>query len=282
MVSIWTSGLVVGFGLIVAIGAQNAFVLRQGIRREHVAVVVLICMLGDILLVSAGTAGIGVLVERVPWLITVLKWAGAVYLLWFAYGSFRSAAQPQALSTTPGGTAGIEENAGRENRGTLSAGESFEDTGAPGGAIGTDQGVPGATAVSARGMTSSSQPVLTDMVTSSAVIPTRHRQSKAAGAAANRSMKSVAFAAFAITFLNPHVYLDTVIFLGSIANQHGSGGKWIFALGAITASTVWFIALGLGARALAGPLGKPKVWQALDVIIGIIMIVIATTLIISA
>ena len=189
------AGMLAGFSLIIAIGAQNAFVLRQGIRREHVGVVVSICAACDFVLIIAGTLGVGALVTAHPVVLTVFKWAGAAYLLWFAFTSFRSAMHPQALEM-------------RESS------------------------------------------------------PSR----------------SIVLSALAITLLNPHVYLDTVVMLGNLANQHGPD-RWWFTLGACLASLIWFPALGYGARALAGPLGRPGVWRLIDLVIGMVMIAIAVRLI---
>jgi L-lysine exporter family protein LysE/ArgO len=183
-----------GLSLIVAIGAQNAYVLRQGLRREHVAVVVVICALSDLLLIAAGTLGIGAIVTYVPWLLVALTWGGVAYLLWFAYRSFRSAMHPQGLSSG--------EDAGR---------------------------------------------------------------------------RSIIASALALTYLNPHVYLDTVVMLGTLATQQG-GGRWIFAAGAGTGSIVWFTALGFGARALSGPLGRPSTWRVVDVLVGLTMLAVAVRL----
>ena len=192
------AGMLAGFSLIIAIGAQNAFVLRQGIRREHVGVVVSICAACDFVLIIAGTLGVGALVTAHPVVLTVFKWAGAAYLLWFAFTSFRSAMHPQALEM-------------RESS------------------------------------------------------PSR----------------SIVLSALAITLLNPHVYLDTVLMLGSIANQHGTLGRWWFAGGAMTASLAWFTGLGLGARALAPKLAHPRTWQVIDVVVGVTMLVIAALLVFS-
>ena len=189
------AGMLAGFSLIIAIGAQNAFVLRQGIRREHVGVVVSICAACNFVLIIAGTLGVGALVTAHPVVLTVFKWAGAAYLLWFAFTSFRSAMHPQALEM-------------RESS------------------------------------------------------PSR----------------SIVLSALAITLLNPHVYLDTVVMLGNLANQHGPD-RWWFTLGACLASLIWFPALGYGARALAGPLGRPGIWRLIDLVIGMVMIAIAIRLI---
>lgn len=189
------AGLLTGLGLILAIGAQNAFVLRQGLRREHVGVVVALCAASDVVLIVAGTAGVGLLVQHVPWALEALRWLGAAYLVWFAVGSFRSALRPQALE-----------------------------------------------------------------------------------AQAPRSRTSVVGTTLALTWLNPHVYLDTVVMLGSLANQHGPDGRWVFAAGACVASIAWFSSLGWGARALSGPLGRPAVWRGLDLAIGALMLVLAVAL----
>lgn len=188
------AGLLTGLSLIMAIGAQNAFVLRQGIRREHVAVVVAICALSDAVLIIAGTLGIGVLVTTFPIVLDVLKWGGVAYLLWFAFTSFRSAWRAEGLKE-----------------------------------------------------------------------------------AAPRSAGSVIATTLALTFLNPHVYLDTVIMLGNLANQYGPD-RWLFAGGAAAGSLLWFTSLGFGARALARPLAKASVWRAIDIAIGVIMIAIAIRL----
>lgn len=188
--------MLTGLALIVAIGAQNAFVLRQGIRREHIGAVLAVCMAGDALLIVAGTAGIGALVTRFPGVLEVLRWAGAAYLLWFAVRSFMAAARPSAL---------VEEG--------------------------------------------------------------------------SRSKNSVIVTAAALTFLNPHVYLDTVVLLGSLANQQGSGLRWTFAVGAVTGSVLWFSALGYGARALAGVLTSPRAWRWIDASIGVLMVVLAIRLV---
>ena len=193
------NGFLLGASLIIAIGAQNAFVLRQGIRREHVAAVVAICALSDLLLIALGTAGIGVVVERAGIVLTVLRWAGVVYLLWFAVQSFRRAWKPGELHEQ----AGSDASTGRR----------------------------------------------------AAVVRT----------------------ALALTWLNPHVYLDTVVMLGNLANQH-QPWRWWFAAGAGAASITWFTALGFGARALAKPLGSPRTWRVLDLVIGVVMIAIAIKL----
>ena len=171
------TGFVTGLSLIVAIGAQNAFVLRQGLLRSHVGVVVAICALSDLVLVVAGVAGIGTIVEEAPEAITVVRWLGVAFLTWYGVSSLLRARRPDSLRAASGG-AGTRRTA-----------------------------------------------VLT---------------------------------ALALTWLNPHVYLDTVLLLGSIAQQHGTDGRWWFALGAGVASIVWFTCLGYGARRASGILASPR------------------------
>jgi len=188
--------MLTGLALIVAIGAQNAFVLRQGIRQEHIGAVVAVCMAGDALLILTGTAGIGALVTRFPEVLEVLRWAGAAYLLWFAVRSFLAAARPSALAEQ-----------------------------------------------------------------------------------APRSKNSVIATTAALTFLNPHVYLDTVVLLGSLANQQGPDLRWTFAAGAVAGSILWFSILGYGARALAGVLSSPRTWRWIDASIGVLMVILAVRLV---
>jgi L-lysine exporter family protein LysE/ArgO len=195
VLSIWVAGLITGLALIVAIGAQNAFVLHQGIRREHVGVVVALCTVSDAMLITAGTLGVGVVVTQAPAALIVLKWAGAIYLLCWAARSF-------AASVTPSTLAGY----------------------------------------------------------------------------AARSRGSVVSTTLAVTYLNPHVYLDTVVLLGGLANQHGLEARWVFVTGAVAASAAWFPALGYGAQALSAVLSSPRSWQVIEAVTGVVMLGIAVKL----
>lgn len=184
-----------GLGLIIAIGAQNVWVIRQGIRRERIGLVVAICILCDALLIAAGTAGIGFVTRFAPWLLTALRWGGVVYLLWFAWNSAASA---------------------------LSA-------------------------------------------------------HKTLAASPKRSASSIVWGTLAVSLLNPHVYLDTVVMLGTVTNTFGAD-KWSAGLGAMTASTLWFSLLGWGARAASRILRSPLTWRIIDGIVALIMVVVAATL----
>lgn len=197
MLQIVLTGMVTGLGLIIAIGAQNAFVLRQGIRREHIGTVIVVCTLADIALICIGTAGVGALVSSQPAALTAIRWLGAAYLLWFAVGALRSAARPSGLT-----------------------------------------------------------------------------------ASAPASRGSVLTTTLALTFLNPHVYLDTVLLLGTIAAAHGDA-RWWFALGACVGSVLWFTALGLGARALSRPLSSPTTWRVVDLLVAAVMVALAVRLLVG-
>jgi L-lysine exporter family protein LysE/ArgO len=191
------AGLLTGLSLIVAIGAQNAFVLRQGLARQYVGPVVAVCAVSDAVLIAAGVTGIGALVEHAGWVLEVVRWLGVAFLATYGILSLLRARRP----------------------GTLEAARA---------------GVP--------------------------------------------SRKAAVGRALALTYLNPHVYLDTVLLLGSIANQHGNGGRWWFAVGAAAGSVLWFTGLGYGAGAGQRLLATPRAWQVLDVLIGLTMLAIALSL----
>ncbi len=196
MIDSAVAGLLTGWSLIVAIGAQNAYVLRQGLARRYVGVVVAICSVSDLVLILAGIAGIGTIVEKAPVALDVVRWLGVAFLVGYGVSSLLRARRTQGLEAARAGAG---------------------------------------------------------------------------------SVRAAAVTAMALTWLNPHVYLDTVLLLGSIANQHGDG-RWWFGAGAALASLLWFTALGYGARLAHGLLASARAWQVLDVLIGLTMIVIAATL----
>lgn len=191
------TGFAIGGSLIVAIGAQNAFVLRQGIKREHVFAVALFCAASDATLIALGVAGLGFLIERVPSLVTVVTLFGIVFLLAYGGMAARRALAPSGM---------------------------------------------------------------------------------AVGAGAPMSLKAALSACAAFTFLNPHVYLDTVILVGSLAAGYSGQERWAYGIGASSASFVWFFALGYGARVLTPLFEKPVAWRILDAIIALVMGMIALKL----
>ncbi|NOD92315.1 LysE family transporter [Ruegeria sp. HKCCD4884] len=192
------AGFALGFSLILAIGAQNAFILRQGLRREHVFILCLTCAVSDAVLIGAGVAGFGTLAQAVPWFETVMRYGGAAFLTWYGLRSLGSAWQGGAVME-----------------------------------IGNGQ---------------------------------------------RTSLKTALLTVLAFTWLNPHVYLDTVVLIGSISAQYDD--RLGFALGAMTSSFVFFFSLGYGAGVLSPVFTRPRAWQVLDAGIGIVMLGIALKLVV--
>lgn len=213
MITSLVAGLGLGLSLIVAIGAQNLFVLRQGIRREHVLLVATICALSDAALIVLGVSGVGFALQALPWLVDVVRWAGAVFLVGYGLRAAWRVWRPSGETLTSPST-------------------SAEDASHP-----------GPVAVRAR----------------TAALP-------------------VVLTCLALTWLNPHVYLDTVFLLGSVANTHGDT-RWWFALGACLASIAWFFGLAYGSRHLGRWLSTPRAWRILDAIIAVVMIGLGISLV---
>ena len=194
------AGFALGGGLIVAIGAQNAFVIRQGVLNSHIFWICLFCAVSDTVLIWSGVYGMGVIAQTLPWFIPVLTYGGAAFLVWYGVKAFRRVLKPEALN--------------QEGR-----------------------------------------------------------------TATNLFMALVTCAA--LTWLNPHVYLDMVILIGTIANARPANEHAPFALGASLTSFMWFFTIGYGAKALRGPLSKPLVWRGIDLIIALIMFYLAYKLLIG-
>ena len=233
LVSSLLVGLGLGFSLIIAIGAQNLFVLRQGIRREHVFAVAAICAFSDLALIVVGVSGIGAVLQAVPWLVGVIRWAGAAFLVGYGLLAARRAIRPSGEALV---TSEVDADAARQ-----------PDAGA---------GTPVA----------SGGPVVS-VATTATFTGTR------------TGLMAAVLTCLALTWLNPHVYLDTVFLLGSVANTHGDG-RWAFAAGAGVASIVWFFGLAYGARLLGGVLGSPRAWRVLDAVIAVVMVVLGVLLVV--
>ena len=197
-----TAGAMLGAGLILAIGAQNAFVLRQGLRREHVLLVVLTCLMGDIICISAGVAGVGGFIVSHPSFLAIATWGGALFLLYY------------------GGLAVWRAIRARDRLLVETTGEKT--------------------------------PAM-----------------------------SVFLTALAFTFLNPHVYLDTVVLLGSLSTQYGDE-RWWFSLGAMLESVVWFFALGFGAQLLTPIFRRASAWRIFDAIVAVLLWILAASLILNS
>jgi len=189
-------GFFTGLSLIIAIGAQNAFVIRQGLTRRHVFAVVAICSLIDASLIALGIGGLGAAIQGLPWLLEVIRWFGVAYLTWFGIKSVISATKSQTLDPS-----GVE----------------------------------------------------------------------------SKSVGKVIATVVTLSLLNPHVYLDTVIFVGGVGNTFGDN-RWYFAFGAMLASLIWFTSIGYGAKAASRFMSKPIFWKVLDAVIAVIMFALAVTL----
>lgn len=186
------TGLATTLGLIVAIGPQNLFVLRQGLTATHVLPVVALCVVSDALLIAAGTAGLGALVTAHPGVVDAMRYLGGAYLLILGALAARRCLRPPHIASdaTPTSSAGLW---------------------------------------------------------------------------------AVLGAAAAMTWLNPHIYLDTVVLIGSLANSHGDALRWLFALGAAVGSLIWFLALGKGASRMAPWFRSPRAWRVLDAVVAVVM-----------
>lgn len=196
----YLNGLVIAAGLIIALGAQNAFVLAQSLRREHHLPVALLCVLCDALLVAAGVFGLATLLAQNPVLLGIARWGGAAFLLFYGAQAALRACKPK----------GLEQN---ERNGP-------------------------------------------------------------------RSRRAVLLAALAVTLLNPHVYLDTVLLIGSLGAQQSVPGA--YTLGAASASLLWFFSLALGAAWLAPWLSRPNTWRLIDLAVALMMFSIAWQLILDS
>jgi L-lysine exporter family protein LysE/ArgO len=197
--SAFTTGFALSATLIIAIGAQNAFVLRQGIRKEHVAPIVMFCAVADLVLIGAGVLGLATLLGDSPLLVALLTIAGSAFLAWYGVRALGRSLMPQSLQASAG-----------------------------------------------------DQPI---------------------------SLGSAMAQAAGFTLLNPHVYLDTVLLMGSIGTRQPPDLRLWFVGGAACASGVWFTTLGFGARLLAPIFARPAAWRVLDTLIGLTMVSLAVMLI---
>lgn len=198
MLSAASAGFVTGASLIIAIGSQNAFVLRQGLQRRHVGLIVAVCSLGDIVLILSGVAGIGALVREWPALLQVLRFGGAAFLGWYGVNAAQRAWR---------GSSGLAPTQGNEGH-----------------------------------------------------------------------WRRALLASLAFTFLNPHVYLDTMVLVGSLSTRYPGAAQWAFGLGACAASLVWFSTLGFGARLLVPVFRNPQAWRVLDALIAVFMLTLCVLL----
>ncbi|MGO3360803.1 MAG: LysE/ArgO family amino acid transporter [Corynebacterium sp.] len=232
--SIAAAGLLFNLTVIVGMGPQNVVLLKQGVRRWGVGLVVSVFIIGDLILLPLGTAGVGVVVDQAPWLLDILRWAGVAYLLWFASTCLRDMRNPSAIDTSSDQPS-VDMDTVIADTPTLTSTGPVDG----GSQVATMTRPPRAT-VRTRAITR--MPAL-------AALPT----------------------ALAVTFLNPAAWVDGVVVFGSMANQYGDG-KWMFATGALVGSVLFFVAAGYGARLLSKPLASVKVWRWINLGIGLMMI----------
>ncbi len=189
--SVFLTGLLIGGSLIIAIGAQNAYVLKQGLLKSHIFIICLICALSDAILIAIGTSGVGKIVENHPEWLRIITWLGAIYLTVYGLSSIRASFNSETL--------------------------------------------------------------------------------KAASQNSKQNTKTIITTVLALTFLNPHVYLDTVLLIGSVASPYTDNDHYYFTFGAISASFIWFFSLGYGARLLLPIFARPASWRILNIVIALIM-----------
>lgn len=253
------AGFGVGFGLIVAIGAQNAFILRSGVRRQHLLAVVLVCALSDVVLITSGIAGIGALLDNAPWVITLIRWGGVAFLTVYGLMAAWRAWRPRARGLT------IDDADAGGNGGDAAPEPAPSDE--------PLRRIPTGTTLTVR------QTTLQAEARPEVAAPPESRLRRIR---TRSTLVTAILTALAFTWLNPHTYLDAVVLLGSIANTHGDTGRWMFGLGAIAASFVWFTLIGFGSRLLSRHLASPRAWRILDGIIAVVMLSIAVSLVLSS
>ncbi|WP_277245624.1 LysE/ArgO family amino acid transporter [Micrococcus terreus] len=272
--TVFLTGLLTCLALSVAIGAQSAFVLRQAIRREHLAAVLAVCIAGDTVLIFAGTAGVGMVTERAPWLLELLRWGGAAYLLWFAISSFRSAFTTQRLTLDTEDLPDDDATSGPHTtspQAPLAPALTDIVDRASDSTPSHDPHPPTGSIALATRPTTSTLPI----VSAPALAPARRTPTRAAA-----PLLRVLLTAFAVSWVNPQAIVDTTVMLGSLAASFGPD-RWAYAAGAVIGSTIWLLSLGLGARALAPVLNTPRTWKVIDIVVGCAMVVVAGTLLLG-
>ncbi|WFR68620.1 LysE family transporter [Curtobacterium flaccumfaciens] len=238
------SGLGTGLALIVAIGVQNTYLLRLAVsaRLRVVAAAVVVCAVSDGVLILAGLLGVGVVVERFPVAIVVIRFVGAAFLLTYGVLAARRALRPS------GDTMRVERDA--------------HDDGAP--AVSVPAGANAAVAVTARPAEAAGR---TRTAPPGSIAPT---------------MRMAVLTMLVFTWANPHVYLDTLVFLGSVANQQGVDDRWWWTIGAVAASCLWFGSLGFGGRLLRPLFAKPLTWRVFDGVVAVVMLGFGALLVVGA
>lgn len=260
-------GLGTGLALIVAIGAQNAFVLRQGLLGTHVAAVVAVCAVSDAVLIAAGILGMGGLVTAAPAVVVALRYIGAAFLFCYGMMAARRVFRPQAalLPREDGRDALVDEGLIKGDLLTAGAGPAT---------AGPESSRLAKTGAAGSGSAESGSAVRGSAGAGASRAATMTRSKGTHATALAPALATI----LALTWLNPHVYLDTVVLLGSVANAQGEGLQWWFGAGAALGSILWFCSLGFGARLLRGFFARPASWRVLDGGIAVTMTVLAAGL----
>ncbi|MCJ1712785.1 LysE family transporter [Curtobacterium sp. VKM Ac-2922] len=274
------SGLGTGLALIVAIGVQNTYLLRLAVsaRVRIVAAAVLVCAVSDAVLIVAGVLGVGAVVERFPVALVVIRFVGAAFLLTYGVLAARRALRPSGeairVAVEDDGVADVAPPAG--HRAPM-----------PAGATSVAGCGPDKTAT-----TSAAAP--TAHASASAAAPTAHASATAHAAEPARStvtgppvrtapaMRAAVLTMLVFTWANPHVYLDTLVFLGSVANQQGIDDRWWWTAGAVAASCLWFSAVGFGGRLLRPLFARPVTWRVFDACVAVVMLAFGVLLVVGA
>ncbi|QQD76056.1 LysE family transporter [Curtobacterium sp. YC1] len=255
------SGLGTGLALIVAIGVQNTYLLRLAVSAglRVVAAAVVVCAASDAALIIAGVLGVGVVVERFPAAVVVIRFVGAAFLLTYGVLAARRALRPAGdamrvtdeaaddgvVRTTTGATAPADDGVVRTTTGAAGAADD-----------GLAHATSGATVAAGRTRTAPPGRTVT--------------------------MRTAVLTMLVFTWANPHVYLDTLVFLGSVANQQGPDDRWLWTIGAVAASCVWFSALGFGGRLLRPLFAKPMTWRVFDGLVAVVMLGFGALLLVGA
>ncbi|MFL0410775.1 LysE/ArgO family amino acid transporter [Microbacterium paludicola] len=223
MLTAFFAGLGLCLSLIIAPGAQNVFLLRMGVQRRHVIALAVTCLVSDAILITAGVAGFGVVVEHLPWLFELVRWGGVVFLAAYGLMAAWRALRPQEQSIV------------------------LDEPAAPVAAPASDLGGGTATLV------------------------------RVAQTAPSRTLAPAILSCLAITWLNPHAYLDTVFLVGSVSAGYGDL-RWVFGAGAVAGSAIWFSLMTVAARFAARWLRSPRAWRILDAFIAVAMLLLAAGL----
>lgn len=266
------SGLGTGLALIVAIGVQNTYLLRLavGARLRVVVAAVLVCALSDAALIVAGVLGVGAVVERFPVALLVVRWVGAAFLVTYGVLAARRALRPS------GGALRVDEDALDDGAPVPAAAGSRvaaglevldEERGAPSGATVRDQERGAPSAATGRTRTAS---------------PGAAGRTRTAPPGQAPTVRVAVVTMLVFTWANPHVYLDTLVFLGSVANQQGPVERWPWTVGAVLASCLWFAGLGFGGRLLRPLFERPTTWRVFDGIVAVVMLGFGVSLVVGA